>query len=443
MSKMQIMKKSNNPTSEDTKKLKQKLSVLQQEQRQLKTFLNITQIISSELDLTILLQKIAKQVQDLLDADRCTLFLYDDDNNELWSRVATGVEGEIRFPSDKGIAGHVFQSGEIMNIPDAYKDSRFNKEIDKKTGYKTKNMLTLPMRNNREEVIGVFQVLNRKSGPFTKKSEAILSAIAQISASSIENAQLHEQQKKSFVSFVEALATTLDTRDYITAGHTRRVTLYTLEIGRLMKLDNLTMEVLRYAALLHDIGKIGVPEIVLFKDRKLSEDEYDIIKGHAQITKNILEKIHFDKEFKNIPLIASSHHERLDGSGYPQGLKGDEIALEARIMAVADVFDALTSRRQYQDRMDLEKVLQVIDTETGTSFEPFVVYQFKFISLDRLIRIMEYGHTDEIDSKDLEKVREFTLKDMAEIRSKTNKSDTELEIENVFMRYYLRQYRTS
>ncbi len=435
------MKKSTSTNTDGTNKLKKKISLLQEEQRQLKTLLKITKTLSNELNLTKLLQKIIVQVKNLLQADRCTIFLHDEEKNELWSRVATGLNEEIRFPSNLGIAGHVFQTNEIINIPDAYKDSRFNQEIDKETGYKTTSMLTLPICNNREEVIGVFQVLNKKDGPFTKKSENMLSAVAQIAATAIENVQLHEEQNKSFVSFVEALAATLDTRDYITAGHTRRVTLYTLEIGRLMKLDNKTMEVMRYAALLHDIGKIGVPEIVLFKDRKLTEDEYEIIKGHAQITRNILEKIHFHNKFKNIPLIASSHHERLDGSGYPQNLKGDEIPLESRIMAVADVFDALTSRRQYQDRMDLEKVIQIIDTETATSFEPFVVYHFKFIPLDRLIRILEFGHTHEMDTNDLDKLRDYTLKDMVEIRRKSNKTDIELEIESIFMRYYLRQYR--
>ena len=110
-------------------------------------------------------------------------------------------------------------------------------------------------------------------------------------------------------------------------------------------------------------------------------------------------------------------------------------------MAVADVFDALTSRRQYQDRMDLEKVIKIIDTETATSFEPFVVYHFKFIPLDRLIRILEFGHTHELDTNDLDKLRDYALKDMVEIRRKSNKTDIELEIESVFMRYYLRQYR--
>ena len=112
-----------------------------------------------------------------------------------------------------------------------------------------------------------------------------------------------------------------------------------------------------------------------------------------------------------------------------------------KILAVADVFDALTSRRQYQDRIDLEKVIEVLDKETGSSFEPFVVYNFKLIPLDRLIKILEYGHIDEIDREDLEKLKDYTLREMVDIRFKSGKSNEELEIENIFMRYYLRQYR--
>lgn len=437
---MPIMKNSNN-SGTYIQNLKDEISGLKEKQNRLIALLNVTKSLANEVDLIVLLNKIMDQVKLLLQADRCTVFLYDEQNNELWSRVAQGLKDEIRFPADKGIAGNVFQSRERINIPDAYKDDRFNPDIDKKTGYKTRSILAIPMSNKLSETIGVFQVLNKKDGPFTGDDEDLLAAVAVIAASAIENAQLYEDQNKSFASFVETLATTLDTRDYITAGHSRRVTLYSLEIGRLMKLDQTALEVLRYAALLHDIGKIGVPEIVLFKDRKLSEDEYDIIKGHAQITRNILNKIHFQKKYRDIPLIASSHHEHLDGTGYPQQLKGDEIPLGARIMGLADVFDALTSRRQFQDRMDLEKVMEVIDKETGTSFEPFVVYHFKFLPLDRLIRILEYGHVDEIATEDLEKLKDFNLKDIVALRQKSNKTDEEFEIENIFMRYYLRQYR--
>ena len=114
---------------------------------------------------------------------------------------------------------------------------------------------------------------------------------------------------------------------------------------------------------------------------------------------------------------------------------------EIDLTGVADAFDALTSRRPYQDRLELDKVMEIIENDTGTAFEPFVVYNFKFISLNKLIQILEYGHTEEMDKEELEELRSFTLSDIINIRTKSGKSTKELEIENIFMRYYLRQYR--
>lgn len=432
-------KKENN--SSNTDKLKRQIDKLKEERERLYALLNITKNLSAEINLEKLLIKIMEEVRKILNADRCTVFLYDENTNELWSKVAIGLDDEIRFQADKGIAGHVWKTGEVVNIPDAYKDTRFNPEVDKKTGYKTKSILTMPLLNLYNDVIGVFQVLNKKSGSFTRDNENLLSAISFIAASAIENAILNEEQKKSFTSFIETLSTTLDTRDYITAGHSRRVTLYALEIARIMKFDQEQMEIIRIAGLLHDIGKIGVPEVVLFKDRKLSEDEYEIIKRHANFTKSILNKIHFLKKYRAIPEIAASHHERIDGKGYPEGLNGDNIPLGGKILAVADVFDALTSRKPYQDRMGLDEVMEIIEKDTGIAFEPFVVYNFKFIRLNKLILILEYGHTEEMDKDELKILEPHTLSDIIDIRTKAGKSASELEVENVFMRYYLREYR--
>jgi hypothetical protein len=115
--------------------------------------------------------------------------------------------------------------------------------------------------------------------------------------------------------------------------------------------------------------------------------------------------------------------------------------LEGKILAVADAFDALTSRKPYQDRMELNKVMAIIEKDTGTAFEPYVVYNFKFITLNKLILILEFGHTEGMDKADLEALEPYTLADIIEIRSKTVKSTKELNIENIFMRFYLRQYR--
>ncbi len=417
------------------------LESLQFENQRLHSLLDVTQTLSSVIDLDTLLFKIMDVVKINLEADRCTVFLLDKKRNELWSKVAMGVKTEIRFPANKGIAGFVATSGEVLNIPDAYADYRFNPEIDKKTGYKTRNMLTMPMRDKQNEVIGVFQVLNRKGGPFTAGDEELLAAISSIAAAAIENAILYQEIRKSFVSFIETLSTTLDARDYITSGHSRRVTLYAVQIARLMRLEPAEINRIRYAALLHDIGKIGVPEIVLFKNKKLSDEEYEIIKRHASLSKSILSKIHFQKGLQDVPAIASAHHEKIDGTGYPDGLKGDEIPLGGKILAVCDVFDALTSRRQYRDRMEIEKVVGILEKESGTAFEPFVVYQFKQIRLNVLVEILEFGHNADLSKIDLELLKKYTLKDIVEVRKNGAKSNEDAVMEETFMRYYLRTYR--
>ncbi len=157
--------------------------------------LEVTTAISAEIQLLPLLEKIMETVTEILDADRSTLFIYDSRTNELWSNVAQGIgEGQqIRFPANSGIAGSVFTSGEIVNIKDAYSDDRFNKAIDKKTGYKTQSILCMQVRNKTGAPIGVCQVLNKQGGPFNEQDEARLAAFSAQAAIAIENAQLFEE----------------------------------------------------------------------------------------------------------------------------------------------------------------------------------------------------------------------------------------------------------
>ena len=437
---MQTLKNSKTIPKSDSP-IEEMLETLQKENERLSSLLNVAQSLSNVMDIDELLFKIMEVVRHQLSADRCTVFLVDSERNELWSKVAHGLKNEIRFPIGKGIAGYVARTGETLNIKDAYSDSRFNPEVDKKTGYKTHNLLTMPMRNKQNEIIGVFQVLNKKSGPFDKEDEELLNAISSIAASAIENAQLYDELHKSFVSFMETLSTTLDARDYITSGHSRRVTLYAVQVARLMKLPKEEVELIRYSALLHDIGKLGVPEIVLFKNKKLTEEEYNIIRRHAALSRSILQKIHFQRHLKDIPEIAASHHEKVDGTGYPRGLKGEQIPLGGKILAVCDVFDALTSRRQYKDRMDIVEVTEILDRETGTAFEPYVVYQFKNITLNVLIEILEFGHKGDFNPEDLSLLRNFTLKDLTRIGRHGAENEEEQRAWETFQFYYQRKYK--
>ena len=138
---------------------------------------------------------------------------------------------------------------------------------------------------------------------------------------------------------------------------------------------------------MHDIGKIGIRDSVLQKEGKLTPEEYKHIQEHVEITHNILEKIHMSKDFQQITDIACSHHEKFDGSGYYRGLKGEEIPFGGRILAVSDVFDAITSKRHYRDKMPIEKVIDIIMKGSGTHFDPLVVEKFLAIKLSKIVEV--------------------------------------------------------
>ncbi len=429
--------KKNNPHPSEVEQLRE-------ENKRLSVLLHLAQNLQMYLELDKLLQVTMEEVARILEADRCTVFLLDEEHQELWSIVAMGIEKgkEIRFPADKGIAGYVAMTGEVLNIPDAYQDERFNPEIDRKTGYHTRNMLTMPLKNKNKEIIGVFQVLNKFDGPFTRQDEELLSAISQIVATAVENSILYEEQVASLNSFVETLSATLDTRDYITAGHSRRVTLYTLAICQQMGMEKECCEQLRYAALLHDIGKLGVPESVLFKRGKLTEEEYQEIKKHPALTRQILESIRFPRKLKKVPDIASTHHEKLNGKGYPQGLKGEEIPLGGRVLALADVFDALTSHRQYRDREPLVDVWHIIERERDQAFDGEIMDAFLSLPTAKILEILEYDQRERLTPDLLNPLRTIPLKQMIALLNKpeSERLATEKQTVEAFETVYWRRY---
>ena len=203
---------------------------------------------------------------------------------------------------------------------------------------------------------------------------------------------LTKETKLLFDSLIKTLAITIDARDPLTAGHSERVAEYAHLIGKTMNLSETDMEMLKYASLLHDIGKIGVCETILLKEGRLTVREFRIMQKHAFCTYEILKNIHFDACLQEIPAIASSHHERMDGTGYYQGLRGDDIPLLSRILAVADVFDAITSHRHYRDRMPFEKAIKTIEEESGNHFDTNCVESFMKVKLLDLSRVLLKQH---------------------------------------------------
>ncbi|MBN1961861.1 MAG: GAF domain-containing protein [Deltaproteobacteria bacterium] len=256
----------------------------------LESLLDVAKAMTAERNLDALLHIILSAAVRVVDADRCTLWIVDRKRNELWTKVAHGLaDGAcIRVPIGVGIAGQVAQTAKLINIPDAYADERFNREVDKNTGYLTRNLLGVPMYCTTGEVTGVLQALNKKDGPFTSEDEDLLIALGSNAAAAIENALLYEDIDRLFEGFVKASVVAIESRDPTTSGHSERVAKLTVAIAE--NVDRVTIGTyaalrfsreqireLRYAALLHDFGKVGVRENVLTKADKLFDSELSII----------------------------------------------------------------------------------------------------------------------------------------------------------------------
>lgn len=228
-----------------------------------------------------------------------------------------------------------------------------------------------------DKAIGILAVDNVKTKrPLVQSDMSLLMGVASILGVSIRNAGLIKSKMGQFNSILRVLAATIDARDPLTAGHSEKVTEYVVGICEEMGLPHDYREMIRVAALLHDYGKIGVPDAILKKPGKLTNKEFEAVKTHASRTKEILEQVNFEGIFEQVPEIAGAHHEKIDGSGYPHGLKGKEIPLGARIIAVADFFEAITSRRHYRNPMFTEKALLLLEEKSRIHFDEKVVTAF-------------------------------------------------------------------
>lgn len=340
--------------------------------RSQKVLIELGRHLTQIQDISQLLREIARRTSDIMEAERSSVFLYDKEKDELWSVVAEG-ERQIRFPADSGIGGYVLRTGEIVNEDDVYNNPLFNREIDRKTGYRTKSMLCVPLYDHNHDVIGVYQVLNKKGGVFESEDVRLLMAVAGQVSVILQNVILMENRKRMFESLIDALAESIDMRDKLTSGHSRRVMHYSVKIAKKLGLSTNEIRIIKYASYLHDYGKIVLKDSLLLKPGPLSDDEYVQIKKHVDFTRKILERIEFEEDLIDVPRIACLHHERLDGSGYPMGLKGDDIPLGARIIAVGDVFDALTNKRHYRRRWSVKRAFGYLKKEAGKKFDSDVV----------------------------------------------------------------------
>lgn len=235
--------------------------------------------------------------------------------------------------------------------------------------------LSVPIFSARQ-VWGVCH-LTRHERAFHREEIEFLTAVGHQAGPILETIHLLVAQSGVCENLIHALALSIDARDELTAGHSARVAGYAAAIARYLELPPREQRLTYYAALLHDYGKIGIRDAVLCKPSQLTPDEYEKIKQHPLYTLKILSKINFGEELAAIPFVASSHHERPDGRGYPRGLTRDEIPIGARVIAVADFFDALTTERHYRQPMPLDEVMALIEAGRGSQFDGEVIDAFQ------------------------------------------------------------------
>jgi HD-GYP domain-containing protein (c-di-GMP phosphodiesterase class II) len=343
--------------------------------RECETLLEIGAKLAATLDLSTVLEVALETAEQVCRAETSSIWELDEERQELFFRLVRGrAAGEIRglrVPIDQGIVGSVARSAQSEVVNDVAADPRWNG--DGQGIFRTRAILAVPLLAHGK-VIGVVQLLNPIGKErFTGEDLRRMHLFAAMLAHPLQNARLYTAQRRQFLNMVTALAETLEKKDPYTGGHVRRVVRYSLLLGAEMGLARGDLKDLWLAATLHDIGKIGVPDRILGKPAPLVSEEVEIMRRHtvdgAQIVSH-LANAHV------LPGVRS-HHERLDGQGYPDGLQDPEIPTAARIIAVADTFDAMTTSRPYREGLSSAQAAGEIESGAGTQFCPVVVAAFR------------------------------------------------------------------
>ncbi|MFZ2957479.1 MAG: GAF domain-containing protein [Candidatus Ozemobacteraceae bacterium] len=333
--------------------------------------------INSSLDLDSVLTYFIDMTSRITDSDRSTLMLYDEERKDLFVQAFRGFDDSairsVRFKLGEGIAGQAAQTRRPMRVLNTNEDPHYMK-LALKNSDEPLTLISAPLLN-RDKLVGVINCerkLERK-GPFLPESLDLLDTLSSQASVAIENARLYHNLLNVYLETIRALAAAIDAKDSYTHGHSRRVTDLSVALAQSLGLHREEIDTIRHAALLHDVGKIGISERILLKPGRLTDDEFETIKSHPHIGAGILNSIEF---LKNVCSIIEHHHERFDGRGYPSGLKGDEIPLGARIIMVADSFDAITSIRPYRKPLTFAEATEEIKRCGGTQFDTKVVEAF-------------------------------------------------------------------
>lgn len=375
--------------------------------------LKIIDDLNTHKDVDTILDRILTESRRLAGAEAGSIFLVQDkkflvfsyvQNDSLFNRENSRAAQylNLRVPiSHESIVGHVAMTREPLTIEDAYHlppdvPYRFNTTFDEEHGYRTVSMVTLPLLTLEDRLVGVMQLINAKDEnrnivPFSAHNQVFVTFFANNAAVTIERAVMNRELILRMMSMAEM-------RDPAETGaHVQRVGAYSAEIYERWALNRgineerikITRDLIRLAAMLHDVGKVGIPDAILKKPGKLTEEEFEVIKKHTVYGAKLFTSITSELDEMSLE-IALNHHEKWDGRGYPgavpelkeiietnpEARQGQNIPLTARITALADVYDALCSRRSYKDPMAEEEVYKIIRESSGTHFDPEVVEAF-------------------------------------------------------------------
>lgn len=352
-----------------SKEVKSKNVELEKMVERLRRINDVGKMLSSIIETDELIKLIIKTTAELLSAGRGAIYLKRNEKPSLTLKYhhGVGVEdfGDVALDF-KPIYSELMDNGSPVIIHE--------KDAVKKSSYGIDNSaIGVPLKM-KGQVIGAMLLEDKLDGAsFTDDELELLTTLANQAMVSIENAWLYERVKNNYFATIQSLVNALEANDRYTKGHSERVRYLSIELGKYIGLDYREIEVLEHAAILHDIGKIGIDSMVLHKEGKLTANEYGLVKAHPLIGDEILGPI---DTLAGVRTTIIQHHERYDGRGYPYGIPGDEISLKARILSVIDTFDAMLTDRPYRRSLTLFRAKEELRHGAGSQFDPYVVNAF-------------------------------------------------------------------
>jgi putative nucleotidyltransferase with HDIG domain len=335
----------------------------------------LSETIIVSLDLNQMAEEIVKTAARMFNAEIAVLLLLDEKTNTLNAVAGIGLEEglakSIHIRNGEEISGTAAKYNEIKIMNDFNAQTRFL-SLKNDACYRD-SLASIPI-TFKNQVLGVLNVSNRRTKePFSSIDAEILKIISLQSAVALQNFRLIKEQQQHYLDTIITLANAIDARDPYTYRHSNNVTRYSVRISEELKLPLKIVEDVKYASLLHDIGKIGIKDQILLGAGKLTEEEFSQIKSHPGKGEEIIKSLPFLQEAAR---MVRHHHEYFDGKGYPDGLKGERIELGARILKVADSFDAMTTDRLYHKALGLDEAANELERKKGADFDPEIVDVF-------------------------------------------------------------------